>query len=348
MCKSELLRSGKRGLYNVLLEEKTMKRHLNVLYAYIILLIMVTGCTSERPCDCEEDTPEQKWTWTTERFEQAVRKVRAGRDLTPESWPDGSRVAVLLSFDVDNETVAWWDGEPSITDLSRGEYGSRVALGRVVDLMKEYDIAASFFIPALSLHLAPEMAEVIKTLPRHEFAVHGWIHERNTRVPADVEREMVTKAIAMLTDITGEEPVGYRAPSWNFSDATPDILMDAGFLYESSMMADDRPYELVINGEPSGIVELPVEWILDDAPLMNPLGNRYSNPRDVMQVYKDEFDVAYEEGTMFLLTMHPHYIGHRSRIVVLKELVEYMKSKPGVWFATHQEAAEYVKEQAGL
>ena len=114
------------------------------------------------------------------------------------------------------------------------------------------------------------------------------------------------------------------------------------------MMADDRPYELVIQGKPSGIVELPVEWILDDAPLMNPLGNRYSNPRDVLQVYKDEFDVAYSEGTMFLLTMHPHYIGHRSRIVVLRELIEHMKSKPGVWFATHREAAEYVIEEVGF
>ena len=185
-------------------------------------------------------------------------------------------------------------------------------------------------------------------MPRHEFAVHGWIHERNTRVPPDKEREMVFDAIDKLKELTGETPVGYRAPSWNFSAATPSILQEAGFLYESSMMADDRPYELVIDGQPSGIVELPVEWILDDAPLMNPRGNRYSNPRDVLEVWKDEFDVAYEEGTMFLLTMHPHYIGHRSRIVVLDELIQYIKSHDEVWFATHQEAAEYVKEQAGL
>ncbi len=72
-------------------------------------------------------------------------------------------------------------------------------------------------------------------------------------------------------------------------------------------MSDDRPYELLADGEPTGIVELPVEWILDDAPLLNPLGDRYSAPRDVLQVYVDEFDRAYQEGTMFLLTMHPHY-----------------------------------------
>lgn len=328
-----------------------IKKNQYFLILLFFLPLFFTACDDQddhEENDDQEEVIEQKWTWTEERFNEAVQQVRAGRDLTPESWPNNSRVAVLLSFDVDNETVAWWDGEPSITDLSRGEYGSRVALKRVVDLLEEYSVPASFFIPALSLKTSPQMAEEIKRLPRHEFAVHGWIHERNTRVPADKEREMVELSIQTLTEITGESPVGYRAPSWNFSKATPQILMDMGFLYESSMMSDDRPYELVVNGEPTGMVELPVEWILDDAPLLNPLGNRYSTPRQLMEVFKDEFDVAYEEGTMLLITMHPHYIGHRSRIVALEELIRYMKSKPGVWFATHKEAAEYVKEQAVL
>jgi hypothetical protein len=113
-------------------------------------------------------------------------------------------------------------------------------------------------------------------------------------------------------------------------------------------MADDRPYELLQDGEPTGVVELPVEWILDDAPLFNPRGNSYMNPRDVMQVWIDEFDKAWEEGTMFLLTMHPHVIGHRSRIVALEGLVDHMQAKGGVWFATHADAARYVRAQAGM
>ncbi len=316
-------------------------------YTYLTLLLLI-GCTNSSSDEKSNNLSDQKWTWETDRFEKAVNQVRAGKDLNPKSWPNGTRVAVLLSFDVDNETVAWWDGEPTISDLSRGEYGSRVALRRVIDLLEKYDVPASFFIPALSLHLAPQMADEIKRLPRHEFAVHGWIHERNTRVPPDKEREMVINSINMLTDLTGEKPVGYRAPSWNFSAATPQIIKEMNFLYESSMMSDDRPYELVINGEPSGIVELPVEWILDDAPLLNPKGNSYANPRQLLEVLKDEFDVAYQEGTMFLMTMHPHISGHRSRIVALEELIMHMKSKEGVWFATHKEAAEYVKSQAGL
>ena len=312
-----------------------------------ILSLFTVGCTPPTQQN-QEQLPDQKWTWSTDRFEKAVNQVRAGKDLTPKNWPNGAKVAVLLSFDVDNETIAWWDGEPTISDLSRGEYGSRVALRRVIDLLENNELPASFFIPALSLHLAPQMADEIKRLPRHEFAVHGWIHERNTRVPPDKERQMMIDARKMLTELTGETPVGYRAPSWNFSAVTADIVNEMGFLYESSMMADDRPYELIIKGQPSGIIELPVEWILDDAPLLNPRGDSYSSPREVLQVYKDEFDVAYREGTMFLLTMHPHYIGHRSRIVILEELIKHIKSKDDVWFATHQEAAEYVKAQSGL
>ena len=118
-----------------------------------------------------------------------------------------------------------------------------------------------------------------------------------------------------MTEVTGVRPLGYRAPSWNHSPNTLDILREMGFLYDSSLMADDRPYEIDAHGEPTGMVELPVEWILDDAPLFNPRGDSYSHPRDVLQVWKDDFDGAYAEGTMFLLTMHPHVIGHRSRIV---------------------------------
>ncbi len=313
-----------------------------------LFLLLVVSCDFSTPQTNTETPKEQKWTWKTERLEKAVNQVRAGKDLTPKVWPNGGKVAVLFSFDVDNETVAWWEGEPTISELSRGEYGSRVALRRVVDVLLKHDVPASFFIPALSLHLAPKMADEIKRLPRHEFAVHGWIHERNTQLPADVEREMVINSKKMLTDLTGETPVGYRAPSWDFSAATPSILKEVGFLYESSMMSDDRPYELVINGEPTGIVELPVEWILDDAPLMNPRGTNYANPRQLLEVLKDEFDMAYEEGTMFLMTMHPHVIGHRSRVVILDELIRYIKSKDKVWFATHQEAAEYVKKEVGL
>jgi len=307
-------------------------------------LVAVAGCTTGG----QNADPIPGWEWSDAEVLEVVNAVRAGRSLQPERWPGGARVAVLLSFDVDNETIALRFGEPTVGALSQGEYGARVGLGRVVSLLDRFEIPASFFIPAVSLQLHPEMADVIKRSGHHEFAIHGWIHEMNISLTAERERELLVRAIDYMTEVTGERPVGYRAPSWNFSPNTLSIIRELGFTYESSLMADDRPYELVADGQPTGMVELPVEWILDDAPLMNPSGTRYSPPRDVLQVYIDEFDKAYEEGTMFLLTMHPHYIGHRSRIVILEELIAHIRQKGDVWFATHRAAADYVRAQAGL
>ena len=281
-------------------------------------------------------------------FEQ-VNQVRAGRDLTPKSWPGSTRVAVLLSYDVDNETVQGLrTGEINIGPLSQGQYGARVALPRIVNLMNEENIPATFFFPAWSLKLAPEQADLIKNSGQHEIGVHGWIHEMNTALDRPTEARLLRQAVEAIEQIIGERPIGYRAPSWNHSPNTLEIVRELGFIYESSLMHDDRPYELLQDGEPTGIVELPVEWILDDAPLFNPLGSRYMNPRDVMQVWIDEFDRAWEEGTMFLLTMHPHVIGHRSRIIALEGLIDHIKTKDGVWFGTHAEAALWVREQAGM
>ena len=300
------------------------------------------------PSTLAQNTSEP-WNWSEEYVLSQVNQVRAGRDLNPDSWPGGARVAVLLSYDVDNETIQGLrTGNINIGQLSQGQYGSRVALPRIVKLMDEQEIPATFFFPAWSLKLAPEQAGIIQQSGRHEIGVHGWIHELNTSLDGATESRLLAQAVDQIEAITGTRPVGYRAPSWNHSPNTLQIVRDMGFLYESSLMHDDRPYELLQDGEPTGVVELPVEWILDDAPLLNPLGTRYMNPRDVMQVWMDEFDKAWEEGTMFLLTMHPHVIGHRSRLVALEGLIEHIKSKDQVWFATHEQAAHYVRERAGM
>ena len=113
-------------------------------------------------------------------------------------------------------------------------------------------------------------------------------------------------------------------------------------------MADDEPYELLEDGEPTGVVELPVEWIRDDAVYFNmdrfSALRPYTPPSAVLEVFKAEFDGAYEEGGLFLLTMHPHIIGHRSRVRILDELIRYIRSHSGVWFTTHAEVAQYAKD----
>ena len=312
-----------------------------------VSMLTPLGCGPVPEDDAGDSRPG--WQWTDEEVAATVNEVRAGRDLNPAIWPGGARVAALLSFDVDNETVTGLRyGDATVGGLSQGQYGARRALPRVVELLDRHEIPTSFFIPAVSMRLNPGMLSVIQASGRHEIAIHGWIHELNSSLEADVEERLLQRAVDYYTELLGERPVGYRAPSWNFSPNTLDILRRMGFLYDSSLMADDRPYEIDANGEPTGLVELPVEWILDDAPLFNPRGNSYASPREVMQVWIDEFDKAYEEGTMFLLTMHPHVAGHRSRIVALEGLIEHIKSKPGVWWATHRDAADYVKARAEM
>jgi peptidoglycan-N-acetylglucosamine deacetylase len=288
------------------------------------------------------------WEWTDDSVFKVVNAVRAGRSLKPKSWPAGARVAVLFSFDVDNETVGIRFGEPTIGQLSQEEYGARVGLPRIVALFEKYKIPVTYFIPAMSARIHPEMVGLIRKSGRNEIAVHGWIHEMNSQLPYDTEKALLLRAVDFWTQTLGHKPTGYRAPSWNFSPNTLRILREIGFTYESSMMSDESPYELMQDGQATGIVELPVEWIMDDAPLYDPRGSNYASPREVAQVWMDEYDKALEEGSMFVLTNHPHISGHRSRVVALEMLIQHINAKGGAWFATHEQAAKYVKQQAGM
>jgi len=183
---------------------------------------------------------------------------------------------------------------------------------------------------------------------RHEIGVHGWIHEHLPSVnDAAAEQDMLNRAIETLTKAIGKKPVGYRAPSWQFSQWTVKQVKDAGFLYDSSLMASDDAYEILLDKQPTGVVELPIERIVDDFPYFGGATNGgMPNPDEVEKVFRSEFDVAYEEGGLFILTMHPHITGHRSRVAGLEKLIVHMKSKPGVWFATHEQIARHVKANA--
>ena len=286
------------------------------------------------------------WTLEEAQIREIVGRVRAGRDLTPKAWPNGTRVAVGLSFDLDNETTALRDGVSSPGILSQGEYGSRAGLRRVLALLDRHAIAASFFVPAVSAMIHRDSMKAIGQSGRHEVGLHGWIHERNSQLDAATERDLLQRASKTLEAITGRRPVGMRTPSWDYSAHTIQIAKELGLLYDSSLMADDRPYEVLAAGKPTGIVELPVEWILDDYPYFwmdrSSTIRPTMTPDEVYAIWKAEFDVAYEERGMFILTMHPHIIGHRARTAMLDRLVGYMKTKPGVWFATHEQIARHV------
>lgn len=284
----------------------------------------------------------EPWQWDEPTWRGHVDRVRAGKRLVPASWPGGARVAVALSFDSDHETIPLRDAETRPGKLAQGEYGSRVAAPKILALLAEHRVRASFFVPAVSALLHPGEVESYAA-GGHEVAVHGWIHERNMLLERADELDLTGRAIDVLEKLSGTRPVGIRTPSWDFSDNTLSIIEQLGLRYDSSLMADDEPYELLADGRRTGVVEIPVEWIRDDAPYLTM--DRYTGlrphtpPRALFEIWRDEFDAARAEGGLFQLTLHPHVIGHRSRLVVLRDLIGHIAGHSGVWFATHAEIA---------
>ncbi|MCF3963688.1 polysaccharide deacetylase family protein [Streptomyces fuscigenes] len=289
----------------------------------------------------------EPWQWDEATWRGHVDAVRAGRPLRPARWPNGARVAVALSFDSDHETIPLRNDETQPGKLSQGEYGARAGVPRILKLLRDRSVPATFFMPAVSGLLHPgEVRAYVDA--GHEVALHGWIHERNMQLAASDERDLAFRAADTLEALSGRRPVGIRTPSWDFSDNTLAISRELGLLYDSSLMADDEPYEILDHGEPTGMVEIPVEWIRDDAPYFTmdryTSSRPYTPPRGVLSLWRDEFDLALEEGGLFQLTMHPHVIGHRSRFAVLRELLDHIGAFD-VWYATHEELAAYVKRE---
>jgi peptidoglycan/xylan/chitin deacetylase (PgdA/CDA1 family) len=298
-----------------------------------------------------KEEPLQPWQWPEEHWRTIVGRVRAGRPLRPERWPNGARCAVALSFDSDHETNELREGGESIGRLSQGQYGNRQGVPRILDILDQSSVKATFFVPAVTALLYPDEQERIVG-EGHEIGIHGWIHERNSVLPLEAERDLQMRSADALEKITGQRPVGIRTPSWDFSPNTLAITKEMGLVYDSSLMADVDCYELLMDGRETGVVELPVEWIRDDAVYFNM--NRfaalrpYTAPTDVYDIFKREFDAAYREGGVFQLTMHPHIIGYRSRLWILHELIDYMRSHDRVWFATHADIARYAKANCRL
>ena len=286
----------------------------------------------------------EPWQWPEEHWRRLVGHVRAGRPYRPDRWKGGARCAVALSFDSDHETNELREGGKSFGRMSWGQYGPRQGVPRILEILKRHAVPATFYVPAVAALLHPdEQRRVIAE--GHEIGIHSWIHELNSVLSYDAERDIMLRSAEALEKITGVRPVGARTASWDFSPHTLRITKEMGLLYDSSLMADVDCYELLLDGEPTGVVELPVEWIRDDAVYF--MMHRFQSlrphtpPQAVLDIFLREFDAAYEEGGLCQLTFHPHIIGHRSRVWIVEEIIRHAQARGRVWFSTHRDVAKF-------
>lgn len=282
-------------------------------------------------------TPEEQW-------RRLVGRVRAGRALRPAAWPGGARMAVAFSFDCDHECFELGGGGRAIGRLAWGEFGRRVGVPRVLDVLRRHDVPATFFMPAVCALIDPDETRRIVDAG-HEVGLHGWIHENNSRLDQHTERELVLRSRDVLERLIGAPPRGFRSANWDLSPHTIAIVRDLGLAYDSSLMADESCYELLLDGEPTGVVEVPVEWLRDDAVYLmfnrEPATRPWTAPDDVFRIFQRELDAAWAEGGLFQLVMHPFVIGYRSRIWILEQLIEHARARGGAWFATHADVAAW-------
>ena len=280
----------------------------------------------------------EPWQWSEEHWRKLVEAGARRPRYRPKAWKDGARCAVALSFDSDHETNELRDGGKSIGRCAGASTATGSACRASASSCETHGVKATFYVPAVSALLHPEEQRAL-VAEGHEIGIHGWIHELNSVLPHEAERDLMLRSADTLEKITGKRAVGMRTPSWDFSPNTLAIEKEMGLLYDSSLMADEDCYELLLDGEPTGVIELPVEWVRDDAVYfaMHRFSSLrpYTPPTDVLDIFRRELDAAWEEGGIFQLTMHPHIIGYRSRIWIVDELIRHAKAKGKVWFATH-------------
>jgi len=258
----------------------------------------------------------------------------------PVRWPDDARAACAFTFDLDAETLWMARGVTEPVALSQGRFGPVEALPWILDALRAAGFRASFFIPAWVAEHYPEQVRAIAAAG-HEVGCHGDEHERVSDLPPEREEQILRKSIEVLAALTGRRPRGYRAPAWQLSPATLGLLVRHEFEYSSNMMDRVRPYlHAPIDGR--RLVEIPVSWVLDDAPFFMFTGTRaIQAPGPVLQGWITEFDGICEVRGVTNFTFHPQIIGRPSRLACLRELIEHVRHTPRVWVATLGEIAAH-------
>ncbi len=265
-------------------------------------------------------------------------------------WPNGARCAVAVTWDMDADSgLNWYNRETAdnlIATQSYVRYDPLIAIPRIAAQLARLDMRQTFFVPGWCIEKYP--AEIDLLLKNgNEIALHGYLHERSNELSAEDERYWLQRAIAAYTKHVGKPPRGWRAPSFAFSKYSLRYLIDAGFDYDSSLMGDDIPYALREGGDL--LLEFPTDWTLDDWPhYVHNRDFRYtmpiSAPQKAIEVFRAEFDAAWEYGGLWICVWHPFVSGRLARLRAALELIAYMQAKGGVWFARLEEVCDHVRK----
>ena len=279
---------------------------------------------------------------------------------------------ILCGFGVDVDAVAAWlgtfGGADSPHDISRGMFAGEVGIPRLLEFFRRLGITATWFAPGHSIETFPhEMEQVVKA--GHEIGLHGYTHENPLAMTVRQEEDVLDKCIELVSRLTGRRPVGYAAPWWELSQATPGLLLARGVKYDHSMMHRDFScYRLrsgdswtpidysqpaaswmkpLARGSETELIEVPVSWHLDDLPPMMfikkaPNSHGFMNPRDIEELWREQFDWVYREydHAVFAMTLHPDIAGRPQVLAMLERLCGHMLRHPGVRFCTMEQIAD--------
>ena len=279
---------------------------------------------------------------------------------------------ILVAYGIDVDAVAGWlgsyGGEDSPDDISRGLFAGEVGAPRLLDLFDKYNLKTTWFIPGHSVETFPEqMKEVARR--GHEIGMHGYSHENPIAMTREQETAVLDRSLELITELAGKRPTGYVAPWWEFSPVTNELLLERGIKYDHSLMHNDfHPYYVrvgdswtkidyskhpdhwmkpLVRGKETPLVEIPANWYLDDLPPMmfikkSPNSHGFVNPRDIEQMWRDQFDWVYREHdyAVFTMTIHPDVSGRPQVLMMHERLIEYINSHEGVQWCTFDQIAD--------
>ena len=279
---------------------------------------------------------------------------------------------IRVAFGVDVDAVAGWlgsyGGEDSPCDISRGMFAGEVAVPRLLKLFERNNLRTTWFIPGHSMETFPEQTHLVVDAG-HEVGAHGYSHENPIAMTRDQESAILDRSMELIEKLTGAPPTGYVAPWWEFSPVTNELLLERGIKYDHSLMHNDfTPYygrvgdswtkidyakpaeewmKPLVRGEETSLVEIPANWYLDDLPPMmfvkaSANSHGFVNPRDLEQMWRDQFDWVYREldYAAFTMTIHPDVSGRPQNLLMLERLIEYINSHEGVRWSTFDEIAD--------